>query len=79
MGARVNIVCLNTSGSLELTVKELSNQFMPKIVLINHEKDLKVDTPCANLSIKYNMLYISVYQAIKNEINSESDLGKKLL
>lgn len=61
MGARVNIVQLNCSGSLELTVKELSNHFMPKIVLINHEKDLKVDTPCANLSIKYNMLYISVY------------------
>jgi predicted nucleic acid-binding Zn-ribbon protein len=78
MGSRVNIVQLNCSGSLELTVKELSNVFMPKIVLINHEKDLKVDTPCANLSIKYNMLYISVYQAIKEEIKSESDLGKQL-
>ena len=46
--------------------------------MINHEKRLSVDTSCANLSIKYNMLYLSVYQILKHHIDSESAWGKKL-
>jgi len=33
----------------------------PRVILVNHEKRLSVDTTCANLAIKYNMLYLSAY------------------
>jgi hypothetical protein len=42
-------------------MKELQNKVSPKVVLVNHEKKLGVDTTCANLAIKYNMIYISAY------------------
>jgi hypothetical protein len=42
-------------------VPELKNLFEAKVILVNHEKRLTVDTACANLAIKYNFLYISVY------------------
>jgi hypothetical protein len=46
--------------------------------LINHEKRLAVDTTCANLGIKYNFIYISVYQTIKQHIENNTDFGKRL-
>ena len=48
------------------------------MILVNHEKDLPVDTSCSNLAIKHNLIYISVYQLIKEHIEKESEWGKKL-
>jgi len=46
---------------------------------VNHEKRLQVDTPCSNLAIKYNLLYISVYQLIKQHIEKKTPLGLQLM
>jgi len=46
---------------------------------VNHEKRLGVDTTCSNLAIKFGMIYISVYQQIKEHIERDTDWGKKLL
>jgi len=70
---------LNTKASLETTKKELESKFTPKVILINHEKRLGIDTTCANLAIKFNMLYISVYQIIKQHIEGKTEWGTKLL
>jgi hypothetical protein len=43
----------------------MRSYFCAKVILINHENRLQVDTACANLAIKYNMLYVSVFQLIK--------------
>jgi len=48
------------------------------VILVNHDKRINVDTNCSNLAIKYNMLYISVYQLIRSEIKAETDLGRAL-
>lgn len=45
---------------------------------MNHEKRISVDTACSNLAIKFNMLYMSVYQLIKNEVQAETTLGLAL-
>lgn len=50
-----------------------------KVILVNHEKRLTVDTTCANLAIKYKLVYLSVYQLIKQHIESNSEWGIKLL
>lgn len=60
-GKRVKMIDLATDTSLESTLDKLAQQFMPKVVLVNHEKRLAVDTTCSNLAIKYNMIYLSVY------------------
>ena len=60
-------------------MKELQNKVSPKVVLVNHEKKLNVDTTCANLAIKYNMIYISAYQVIRQHIKHNTDWGKKLI
>ena len=70
---------LATDSSLETTYGDLSTKFSPQIILVNHEKRLGIDTTCANLAIKYNMIYISTYQIIKQHIEGNSDWGKKLL
>lgn len=70
---------LSTENSEETTLNELKNTFSPKVVLVNHEKRLSVDTTCANLAIKYNLVYISVYQTIKQHIENNTEMGKKLL
>ncbi len=54
-----------TDQSEESIVKELKGIFSVKTILVNHEKRLTVDTTCSNLAIKYNLIYISVYQLIK--------------
>jgi hypothetical protein len=56
---------LDTEKSLESTLEDLRSHFCAKVILINHENRLQVDTACANLAIKYNMLYVSVFQLIK--------------
>jgi hypothetical protein len=48
------------------------------VILVNHEKRIDVDTACSNLAIKYNMLYMSVYQLIRSEITAETELGRAL-
>ena len=75
---RVRMINLKTDGSLETTTKELNQRFSPKVILVNHEKSLAVDTPCANVAIKYNMIYISAYQVIKEHITSMTQWGKRL-
>ena len=47
-------------------------------MIVNHEKRLGIDTTCSNLAIKYDMLYISAYQLIKNHITSGTEWGVKL-
>jgi len=47
--------------------------------LVNHEKRLGVDVTCANLAIKFNLLYISAYQLISSHIKGNTSWGKKLL
>lgn len=41
--------------------KQIGNIFKARVILVNHEKRIDVDTACSNLAIKYNMLYVSVY------------------
>ena len=80
-GDRCNIINLNTStvASIESLNKDLNNKFSPKVILVNHEKKLGVDNTCSNLAIKYNMIYISAYQVIKQHITSKTAWGVKLL
>ena len=75
---RVEMVNLDTSGSLETTKRKLKAAFSPKVILINHEKRLGVDVTCANLAIKFNLLYISAYQLIRQHIEGQTEWGKKL-
>ena len=60
-------------------MKELNAKFSPKVILVNHQKRLAVDTPCANLAIKYNMIYISAYQVIREHVQNNTAWGKKLV
>jgi len=76
---RISTYNIQTDQSFESTQKELANYFLPKVLLVNHEKRLGIDTTCANLAIKYNMIYISAYQIIKGHIEGNTDWGKKLL
>lgn len=76
--ARVELMNLDTSNSLDTTKKQLKRLFQPKVIVVNHEKRLGVDVTCANLAIKYNLLYISVYQLIRSHIEGNTEWGKKL-
>lgn len=69
---------MNTENKIEEVTNEIRNTFAPKIVLINHEKALPVDTVCSNLALKYNFLYLSVYQLIKDNVTKKTELGVKL-
>lgn len=77
-GDRCKVISLSTDDSLETTTGKLKAAFQPKIILLNHEKRLGTDTACANLAIKYNLIYISVYQLIKEHVEGKSEWGKKL-
>lgn len=71
---------LKTDATSEQTqINILKKMLKPRVILVNHEKRLSVDTTCANLGIKYNMLYISVYQLIKQHIEENTSFGKALL
>ena len=65
--------------SVETLQNHLQAHFNPRVLLINHEKRLGIDTTCANLAIKYNMLYLSVYQLIKYHVETATELGKSLM
>lgn len=66
------------ADSMAATTNRLKGIFSAKVILVNHEKRLEVDTACSNLSIKYNMLYLSVYQLIKQNIQQCTKIGKAL-
>jgi len=80
-GERCQIMQINTTnvGSIESLTKDLNNKFSPKVILVNHEKKLSVDNVCSNLAIKYNMIYISAYQVIRQHIEQKTSWGHKLL
>ncbi len=78
MNGRFEAIQLSTSSSLETTLKSLKDKFSPQVILVNHEKRLGIDTTCANLAIKYNMIYISSYQIIKAHIEGKTPWGKRL-
>jgi hypothetical protein len=54
-----------TQASEEVLSNYLKDVMIPKVILVNHEKRLPVDVVCANLAIKFNFMYLSVYQIIK--------------
>lgn len=74
-GERCEIIHQNTDQSHETVVKEIAQKFAPAVLLVNHEKKYLVDSTCANLAMKYNMIYISVYQLIKKHIEMETSYG----
>lgn len=57
----------------------MTGLFRAKIVIVNHAPSLPVDTPCANLAIKFNMLYLSVHQLIREHIRNNTSMGTRLL
>lgn len=64
------MVQVDTTAASEETIGNILKDAMaPKVILINHEKRLPVDAICANLGIKYNFMYLSVYQLIKQHID----------
>lgn len=77
---RTKLVVIDTTASSEETVGNLLKDSMaPKVILINHEKRLPVDAIAANLGIKYNFMYLSVYQLIKQHIEQGTAFGKLLI
>ena len=76
---RTKLVIVDTSASSEETVGNvLKDAMAPKVILVNHEKRLPVDAICANIGIKYNFMYLSVYQLIKQHITEGTLYGKRL-
>lgn len=75
---RCNVIALETDTSLETTTAALRQRFQPKIILLNHEKRLGTDTTCSNLAIKYNLIYLSVYQIIRQHIEANTEWGERL-
>ena len=61
------------------TMEEIRRIFSPKVILLVHDKRFVTDTPCCNLAIKYNLIYICVFQLIRDEIKNQTELGAKLL
>jgi hypothetical protein len=64
--------------SEESQLATLTQLLKARVILVNHEKRLSVDTTCANMGIKYNMLYVSVYQLIKQHIEADTPYGLRL-
>lgn len=46
--------------------------------MVNHEKRLSIDTECANLAIKYNMIYLSACQVIAQHVQGKTKWGELL-
>lgn len=63
---------IDTGCSKESMSKNVRSHFSAKVIIVNHEKRIDVDIACSNLAIKYNMLYMSVYQIIRTEILAET-------
>jgi len=77
-GERCRLIVQKTDESLETTIKDLNTKFAPAVLLVNHEKKFFVDSACSNLAIKYNMIYISAYQVIRENILANTPMGRKL-
>lgn len=60
-------------------MKSFINNFAIKVLLVNHTPNHPVDTQCSNISIKYNMIYLSATKIIKNHIEKNTEWGSKLL
>lgn len=77
---RVRVVTtLKTDASSEETQAGVLKRLLkPRVLLVNHEKRLGVDTTLANLAIKYNMIYLSVYQIIRQHIEDGTSFGLRL-
>lgn len=76
----INKKCHTVSTeTMEGAAKTLREIFSAKILLVNHEKRLDVDTVCSNLAIKYNFLYLSVHQLIREHIQNKTAVGQALL
>lgn len=76
---RTKLVVVDTAQSSEETVGNiLKDSMAPKVILVNHEKRLPIDAIAANLGIKYNFMYLSVYQLIKSQIEECTAFGKRL-
>ena len=69
---RLQKITFETGVSMETLKTNIRAKFSAKVVLVNHEKRIDVDIACSNLAIKYNMLYMSVYQIIRTEILAET-------
>lgn len=69
---------LSTGTSMETTITALKALTCAKIVIVNHDPRLPVDVSCANLAIKYNMLYLSVHQLIREHITKHTSFGVRL-
>lgn len=76
---RVRVHSLDVGDSLETLENDLKEFLGAKVILVNHEKRLPVDAVCANLAIKYQMLYLSVYQILRQHIERRTAYGKALL
>ena len=70
---------MHNNDSFETLKNKLRSHIQPKIIIVNHEKRLGIDTTCSNLAIKYDMIYISAYQLIKQNITQNTPWGKKLM
>lgn len=70
---------VSTDKSAESVSQELKGLFCAKIVIVNHDPRLPVDVSCANLAIKYNMLYLSVHQLIREHVRNNTKFGERLL
>lgn len=64
---RFKIYRINSSQTEAGTFEEIHSYFAPKVILLIHDKRFVTDTPCSNLAIKYNLLYINAYQLIRDE------------
>jgi adenylate kinase family enzyme len=73
------VVVDTTNANEEVVMNVLRDNMAPKVILINHEKRLPVDAIAANLGIKYNFMYLSVYQLIRNHIEQATAFGKRLV
>jgi len=69
---------LSSGTSAETTNNALKALTCAKIVIVNHDPRLPVDVSCANLAIKFNMLYLSVHQLIREHIAKKSVFGNRL-
>ena len=57
--------CTQISQNTDITLENLKNQikskFSPGLLVVKHDTKIAVDSPCSNLSLKYNMLYLSAH------------------
>ena len=74
---RFRVLEFNLSG--DSMKKQINDELSPKVILISHDKRLSCDSTCANLAIKYNFIYISVYQLIRKHITENTMFGRQLL